>query len=480
MTPEIDRQVQKSIIRKLGDSQNTTPTTVKILSNTLLQKAFDSEYQIVTRFIPPYCTTVTFYNKDIGFVTVSRLNASFDHGIVNIGDGHWVTQAACDTIEDAYIDLINERSRHRQRHENAMHEALENSKIPEKRWRKGQFYIRLEGQKDVSKTFLLHTDSNQATARYQMELDPLQTWYSVILNAIFSLVAYLLHLLLFKNVANIFHWLFFKSSVRLEHGPACVLNDIFYNTHGGKFARNVHIISKELSAQLSATGTIVAFFNLNWVNAILAAIVALVTTVTVNNKTGKIAASAVLGGLVLLQAVWTFWISSTSYENIISGDIRLRSSRQAASLFGLNVGDLKLLLAIVSPWSEINAHGDYNSYVDISETGVLDVFGPDLSPVLYLAGYITSSFSFPEGPGISQDTSPMPVAVWVPYDTHRISFGSNDVVRKLSLIDNAFHLSGSKRSSITRTSDATLVVKHDSDEVDLPEHLEIYPGYAVA
>lgn len=299
------------------------------------------------------------------------------------------------------------------------------------------------------------------------------------ISALFSSVAFLCNLLLFRSFAFVFHWLFFKSSVQLQYGPACVLNDIFYNTHGGKFARNVHIIDEELSAQLSLIGTIVAFFNLNWVNAILAAIVALVTTVTVDDRAGKIAASAVLGGLVLLQAVWTFWISSTTYENIISGDIRLRSSRQAASLFGLNKSDLKLLLAIVSPWSGIKAHGDYNSFVNISATGILDVNGPDLSALLYLAGYITSSF--PKVlPDTNRDFTPMSIAAWVPCDTHRISFGSNDVVRKLSLIDNALHLSVSGRSSITRASDGTLVVKHDSDEVDLPECLELNPGYAVA
>lgn len=142
MTPEIDRQVQKSILDQLGDPQhtildepeNTIPQEARLttLCHILLRKAFDWKYEIVTRFIPPYCTTVTFYKRDIGFVTVSRLNASFDKDIADIGGGHWVTQAACDTIKDAFIDIKVNRSRHRESHESAMDEALKNSKIPEK------------------------------------------------------------------------------------------------------------------------------------------------------------------------------------------------------------------------------------------------------------------------------------------------------------------------------------------------------------
>ncbi|PYI21543.1 hypothetical protein BO99DRAFT_430654 [Aspergillus violaceofuscus CBS 115571] len=198
------------------------------------------------------------------------------------------------------------------------------------------------------------------------------------------------------------------------------------------------------------------------------------TTSILSDKTGKIIASAVLGGLLLFQLAWTYFVSTTNFENIASNDIRLRNVRQAATIFGLNMKQFKLLLVMVSPWKRVTAHGQYNSYIEIADTGVLEVTDPEPLALIYLAGYVTTSLVT-----VPDALNTLPLAVWVPYDTHRIVYGSNDCVRRFSKVDHIYHLSGSQRSRIVRENGCFLL-KHDSDTLLLPTDLQIYDDAAAA
>ncbi|KAL2860833.1 uncharacterized protein BJX67DRAFT_367907 [Aspergillus lucknowensis] len=113
--------------------------------------------------------------------------------------------------------------------------------------------------------------------------------------------------------------------------------------------------------------------------------------------------------------------------------------------------------------------------------GALELSGRELSDIIYIAGYITSSLDPLEidDPNYPNE-SRAPLAAWVPYDTHRITYSSNDVIRRFSVIDNALHLSNSRRSAIGRVA-GSLNYMHDTDQIRLPKKLRLYyqlPGHS--
>lgn len=448
-TGELDKDVQRDIINDLAPANHGVPNSDEPaqLTRRLLEKALDVNvgYKLVTRFVPPYCTSVIFYSPRIGFVTVSRLNCNFNSQIDPIGAYH-VTRAACETIEAAYNDIVSENQRSKGSHKQALQLGST--------WNKNTVYLRVEGEPPDEKCsyqphYTSAERSNVCAACGPMP-EPKQQHFRL------------------HWVAKLFHGICMNSKVEFGKGPASVMNDILYKTHDGEYAHNVHIINGELSAHLCGLGRVAAFLNLSWTSAIIAAILALATTTTLSDSTGKIIASAVLGGLLVFQVCWTYLFSSTNFENIASNDIRLRNIRQASTLFGLSFKQFKLLLAMVSPWKRITAHGEYNSYIDISDTGVLELTDPEPLALVYLAGYITTSLQTASN---SYDT--LPLAIWVPYDTYRVVYGSNERVRRFSYADGTYHLSGSQRSQIVR-QDGCLVLKHDSDTLSLPTDLQVY------
>ena len=450
----LDKGIQAQIIGDLSDAAGLAPVGGN--PQHLLNGAKYQNYNIVTRFIPPYCSTVTFYKDTIGFVTISRLAPDFDANVTDIGGGFFVTNGALATLAQAYLDSIDlDKARQAASHTyleidgprgTAAHEAA----LPASHWDHG--YIRLEWPNlDPPGTLprILRYPPHQAEG---------------ILSNICQPFPRVLRLL--------FHRLCGSSKVSFQQGPAAVINDFLYKTHNGRYVNEVHIVGGELSAHLRLCGRILAFLNLNSTNAILAAIIALFTQAN-DGKVGLIISGSVLLGLQLWQAIWTVLITSTTYENVVCNEFRLRTEQQAAALFGLHKWYLRLLLAMISPQEDVCVHGNNNSYLDIAGMGVLDVSGPERSEIMYLAGYITSSLDPSEIDSPGDQYSCPALAAWVPYDTHRITYSANDKVRRFWMIDNAFHLSGSRRSSIEGQA-GNLVFKHDGDALSLPKNLRIY------
>lgn len=104
-SPNLDMGIQAQIIRELSDGAGLA--SVRDNAQQLLNRAKYQNYNILTRFIPPYCSTVTFYKDTIGFVTVSRLSQNFEANVTDIGDGFFVTNGALDTLEQAYHHSID-------------------------------------------------------------------------------------------------------------------------------------------------------------------------------------------------------------------------------------------------------------------------------------------------------------------------------------------------------------------------------------
>jgi hypothetical protein len=97
--------------------------------------------------------------------------------------------------------------------------------------------------------------------------------------------------------------------------------------------------------------------------------------------------------------------------------------------------------------------------------GPLSIDNKEAIDIIYVAGYITTNMI---------DPIRIPLAVWVPYDTHRLVYGSNDCVRQLATIDGQYHLSKSWRSAIKFDHQkGTIIVRHDTDSVLAPKDLLI-------
>lgn len=110
MNPHIDRHVQSSIKSKLGALENVVPSAP-------VRKSLHGLYLLTAELLPSII-------EKSGKVTISRLNAYFDSSLVDIRSGHWAIQATCETIKDAYIDLIEQRSHHIENQEQVIIEAL--------------------------------------------------------------------------------------------------------------------------------------------------------------------------------------------------------------------------------------------------------------------------------------------------------------------------------------------------------------------
>ncbi|KAH7228486.1 uncharacterized protein BKA55DRAFT_696815 [Fusarium redolens] len=450
-SPNLDRRIQRKIIRDLSDNNNPRlQSTIELNARHIICQARAQGYNVITRFVPPYCSTVTFYTTRIGFVTVSQLSPTFDSNLERVADNFDVTRGAINTLEAAYRDtLLLNGARHgasacgsisHLRDKTAHQKALNGSTLEY-----NQVYIRLECPPSTNPGPILTFNPPQQDGGVHIVQHKLRI---------------------------IFHCLFGDSKVNFRKGPAAVINDFLYKTHEGKYAKNVHLIGGELSAHLTFLGRIFACLNLNATNAGIAVIIGLFTSAKIGNENIALTlAASILLGLRIWQWLWTLLMTTTTYENIASNDLRLRTEEAAASLYALDYWYLALLLAMISPQENIYGRGTYRSWLDVAGSGILEMTGPAPPELLYFAGYITTSLDPSELD--NRWDSCAPLAAWVPYDTHRITYASNDKVRKISLIDNFLHLSSSSRASL-REHAGSLVFKHDGDEFSLPRTLRIY------
>lgn len=486
-SPNLDKEIQETIISDFS-STDIGAKVASVLDGPecfnfsrdmnsyparLLHTARSKQYNILTRFVPPYCSTVTFYKDTVGFVTVSRLSASFVTHLRDIGDGFRVTQGALDTLQSAYRDMIRlSSSKHAassavpgQRFDNPRGKLAHEAAIKASFWPHNQIYVRLEWPFRQSLTTLTYDDDAQRNAKRVAQTKNNFNCSHECANFMIWGPVYLWRM--------IFHQLF-TSHVSFKDGPAAVMNDFLYSTHDGTYACQTHLLGGELSARLNLCGKVLAFLNLSWINVIITGIVALTASSWASTDSGKITAAGILLSLLIWQMLWTTTVSSTTYENIVSDEIKLRRIGQGAALFGLGVGDMKLLLTMISSERTVYAHGNCNSYLNVAGAGVLDVSGPEPSSLLYLAGYITSSIDPIETDDTVNELERRPaIAAYVPHDTHRITYSSNDIIRRLDLVDNGLHLSEAGRSAIERAKSG-LVYKHDGDEHKLPLSLRIY------
>ncbi|KID82154.1 hypothetical protein MGU_10505 [Metarhizium guizhouense ARSEF 977] len=520
----LDYRAQKRIVTDLWD-ENFQDTVDECARHTLW-KANSQNYNIVTRFVPPYCLTVTLYKNTIGFVTVSSLDPNFQYGVTNLGGGFHVTEQAVTALGRAYYDTLaldtakhvasttfcSGNPRDSSAHETAINEYNKACEAGTN-FKHNEIYIRVEGPA-----------APQPPVPGPPDPKTILQYHPTPLSGIRSKIKHRTWRLSFYLINKFLHWMFASSKVDFQKGPAAVMNDFAYKTHNGKYAKKLHIIGGELSAHLNCCGKPFALLTLNATNVGVAAVIGLLTTAKIGNtETALKIAALVLLGLFVWQTFWTYFVSTTTYKNIAFNDFRLRTVEQAVTLFGLDDCYLRLLLAIISPQEDINAHGSENSYLDVAGMGVLEVTDSMLSEILYVAGYITSSLDPVEinqppkklhadsnqnnNPGSPAETgdqeesegsaasntttykentpneleipeSSVALAAWVPFDTHRIIYSSNNKVRRFSLIDSKLHLSNSRRSSIERTGESKLVFAHDRDQLNLPTKLRIYGNIA--
>ncbi|EXV05228.1 hypothetical protein X797_002916 [Metarhizium robertsii] len=473
-----DERLGVKEIKAVIDPIELKDTDVNKCCEKVFRKAKEKGYDVVTRFVPPYCSTVTFYSDSIGFVTVSRLGADFDPTSTRISEsnskssrdstsaadstqnpthkdqdkGYYVTTGAIKTLTAAYFDATQisqarevswsgtvRDPRDKAAHERALEEYKKNvedynkhnPRAPEPIGR-NMIYIRLE--EDGLPVGV------QTIQKCEEEEEPLST-KSNLVAFIYQACVRFCYTLMYQ-LRILLHKLLVTSKVDFRHGPAAVRNDFLFNTHNGKYAQRVRVVDGELSACLNRIGRAVASSNLTAFNGIVSASIALFSSATARselNYTGLIVAGSLLITLLFWQMIWTRLITSTAYENIAFNDFRVRKVHEAAALFGMNPYYLELFLAVISPQRSIRAHGFHNSYIDISKTGVLEVSNSKAmsSEILYHAGYITTEL---------KESST--IATWVPYDTHRIVYPSNDKVRKLSIVDGFIHLYSSRISAI--------------------------------
>lgn len=452
-SPNLDWRIQQRIIGDLSDNP-ALQWTVRENARHCLYRANLKGYNIITRFVPPYCSTVTLYTKRIGFVTVSKLSPNFNKSLETIAGTFDVTTGAIGTLEAAYYDSheLNLARRgagiaggiNHPRDKDAHEKALQGSTPGY-----NQIYIRLECPHSPHPGPILNFNPPEQACGVHMVLHNTR-----------------------HKLRIIFHRCFGNSKVDFRKGPAALINDFLYKTHDGRYAKNVHIVGGELSAHLSFLGRLVAVLNLNATNAGIAAVIGFFTAAKFGNTTTALYITAsILLGLRMWQFIWTVLMTTTTYANIDSNDLRLRTEKEAASLYGLDYWHLALLLAMISPQEDIYAHGTYRSWIDIAGSGTLEMTGPAPPELIYFAGYITTSLDPTEIDSITDSCAP--IAAWVPYDTHRITYASNDKVRKFSLIDKFLHLSSSSRASLVEHA-GFFRFKHDGDEFNLPGKLRIY------
>ncbi|EFY93994.1 hypothetical protein MAA_10545 [Metarhizium robertsii ARSEF 23] len=412
------------------------------LAVELLVKALsDHSYQIITRFMPPYCSTVTFYKDTIGFVTVSALKPEFELDITTHGKERNIhlTVGAIHTLMQAYKDTIVlhrsktaveglegpvENPRDIKAHQEALEkrqkiqtEEKKNHATISKLSEYNQMFIRIEGK---SPEF-----SPKTILEYGRADTPSQTDSGVFLKLFRQL-----YLRCIEDPRLLIHRLLIDSKINFSEGPGAVWNDYFHYTHDGKYAHNTRIIEGELSGRLNWFGRRLATISLNATNVIISAAIALFSSAKGVSQTGLIVSGAVLLGFRLWQNLWSYFITSCTFENIENNDFRMRNIPQANTLFGLRKRNLQLFLAMISPITRIDASGFKNTYIDIARTGVLEVSDTAPAEIIYFAGYVTSAL----------ETKNSTIAAWIPFDTDRITYPSNDKIREMSLIKNTFRL----------------------------------------
>lgn len=419
----------------------------------VLIAAFNRKYQIVTRFFPPYCSTVTLYKDTIGFVTFSRLCDTFDETPVNLEDKNehqsilFATRGALEVLDSIYTEF---------------------EKQPHKRRTREQHLILHDRHHEKPRPMFIRNEENSVAQTQHFELTRVDETAA---ESDFSFKGSLKRLwkrCLFR-LALLANYLISRSRISFDQGPATIMNDYLNDTHKGRYARNIRIIDGQISVQLTLFGRALAVMNLYWVNAVVTAAVTLGTVNTENAQSllPRIALPVLLG-LQLYQWLWTIAVAPSDFESIFANDFRLRHKSEAGVLLGLSLKEFKTFLAMVSPHVNIKGHGHDNSYVNFSSTGGLEVNGSIPIDVLYLAGYITTNMS---------EEQRLPIAACVKYDTYTPVYGTIDPIRRLSKNESRYHLSGSRRTNICYDeSQGKMILKHDNYNVKLPHRISIVGG----
>ena len=281
-SPNVDKTIQEQITLDLSDGTLAYDSEENYARHILLT-AYRSLYSIVTRFIPPYCSTVTFYKETTGFVAVSSLDPNFGQNLSAIGFNFHVSKGAINCLTKAYADssILNASMTENlvfagiknPRYEGAHRSALEaNEGLHPQHFKNGQIYIRLEvagaAAMDISRLMeYSHTKEvyEHPPTEKACDTQPARRRF------------------VWRRPANLlrvgFHQLFADSKVDFAVGPSAVFNDSFYNTHKGSYARNVEVIGGEISAHLRpVVGRGLAMLNLNATNAGIAVVIGLFTS----------------------------------------------------------------------------------------------------------------------------------------------------------------------------------------------------------
>lgn len=445
----LDRTARQIITRDLKEAAQSLSVTLENCEKLVLAAKI-KKYSIITRFTPPYSTTVTLYNPTTGFITLSRLDVDFDENtkvLVSGYDHMEITKGALAAIDGIFEELSSQpKMRHGMR--GIDHNILSQQK------------------RNHLKDVFIRNELHPLTQTHTYRLENLKIGARTDSFELFSLFRDAWWKFLYR-IAIMINIVIGGSRLSFDQGPAAVMNDFLYGTHGGQYARNVHVIDGELSAHLNPLGLALAWCTISYVNIIITAVVASATAFFYNEDAWQLVAFIVGLSLAVYQASWNFFVANTTVKIITANDFRVRYSRQATILFRMSEIELKVFLTMASPWHKIKAHGNNNSYVDIRDTGVLSIEHEMPIDILYLAGYLTTSMAEPDR---------IPLAVLVPYDTHRLVYGSNGKVRQLSTIDGKYHLSKSHRSQLqydTEAEDARMVIKHDSDWLLPPSELTV-------
>jgi hypothetical protein len=124
LSPEIQEHIKNDLLRpylpesdlakgnQQADENSGSDDKVTKNSEKLLKNALASNYGVVTRFVPPYCATVTFYKNTLGFVSVSSLNPEFNSNVKEFQlkgkdsepKSKYISIGAINTLAQAYKD----------------------------------------------------------------------------------------------------------------------------------------------------------------------------------------------------------------------------------------------------------------------------------------------------------------------------------------------------------------------------------------
>lgn len=264
----LSRQIQHRIETDLRDPpyDETEESSSISYAKTLLGKALLKGYSIMSRFMPPYYATVTFYKDTVGFVIVSRLGPDFDESVTEIKildhkrNKHKfksVSVGAVDTIVQAYSNIkksknskkiANKRGgqikdvRNKEAHETALKYRDKNChRNSLKGFSNNEMFIRLErvrAEKHPVPRIKYIPNYRSVGTHSNVHFYIWQPCVRV-------------GRLFIEQLRLLAHPLFFSSNIDFQKGPAAVRNNYLYETHNGSYAGKVSVIEGELSSRLN-------------------------------------------------------------------------------------------------------------------------------------------------------------------------------------------------------------------------------------